>query len=114
MTSPMYLVMENSYSSADPTVFPTTMVRALRAGVELAERARGTGTSSRRVFDLLHELEADATGSLDERNPSNPERSRHGARPPQHGVTGQFSIEIVDEECRMQESLRAGSRHTSS
>ena len=26
MTSPMFLVMENSYSSADPTVFPATMV----------------------------------------------------------------------------------------
>ena len=31
LDSPMYIVMENSYSSADPTVFPTTMdVRYVR------------------------------------------------------------------------------------
>jgi hypothetical protein len=31
MTSPMFLVMENSYSSADPTVFPSTLdVRYVR------------------------------------------------------------------------------------
>ncbi len=31
LTSPMYLLMENSYSSADPTVFPATMdVRYVR------------------------------------------------------------------------------------
>ncbi|MGA2304628.1 MAG: hypothetical protein ABSH29_10550, partial [Acidimicrobiales bacterium] len=31
LTSPMYLLMENSYSSVDPTVFPATMgVRYVR------------------------------------------------------------------------------------
>ncbi len=31
LTSPMYLLMENSYSSADPTVLPATMdVRYVR------------------------------------------------------------------------------------
>src|ERR1700734_277001 len=57
------------------------------------------------ILDLLHELEADATRSLDEGNAPGAERAAHRPRPPEDVVARQLGVEIVHEERWVQKPL---------
>jgi hypothetical protein len=59
----------------------------------------------RRRRELLHELQPNATGRLDERDAATAERALDDLGAPDDGVPGELGVEVVGEQRRVQESL---------
>src|ERR1700722_348436 len=72
------------------------------ASLEVEQPRARRGRSARRFLQLLHELEADTTWSLNKRNASGAERPADRARSPEDSMARQLGVEIVHEERRVQ------------